>query len=124
MLTRSEVELQTKLHETWQVDRVCDLSERRTGHGSVGWPELRMVKEIEELRSELDIHVFVQSRSLEHGKVEVDHALLADAGIDTRLVAERPGIILLARHRVDSAGRREASGIEPLAHFAHAASGP
>ena len=102
MLTRSEVEFQAKLHEAWQVDRVCDLSESRTGHGSVGWPELRMVKEIEELRSELDIHVFVQSSSLEHGKVEVDHALLPKCGVNARLIAE-----------AIASSVRETTGIEP-----------
>jgi len=124
MPTASEVEFQAKLHEARQVDRVCHLSEGRTGDGSVGRSELGMVKEIEQLRPELEIHVFVDRRSLEHGEIEVDHPLLPDGGINPRLVAKNPGIVLHTRHRVDSARRGETGRIEPLADFAHAASGP
>ena len=48
-LPNSEGKLQTELNQARKVDRVGHLPERRTGLGSVGRPELRMVKQIEEL---------------------------------------------------------------------------
>jgi hypothetical protein len=58
--------------------------------------KLRMVEEVEELSPELEAHSFgrAEGRSLEYGKIEVDNALLTEAGIHARLVSKRKSIRL------------------------------
>jgi len=61
-----------------------------------------MVKEVKELRAELDIHSFSDGSSLEHCEVEVDDALLPQGGVDTRLIT-----------KAVPCGVREATRVEP-----------
>src|SRR5271168_4176659 len=90
----SEAQLQAELNQARKVDGVGDLSESRTGLSAVRRPELWMVKDVEELRPELDEHVLCDRGLLEHGEVEVVHTLLPDGSIDPWLVAEGPRIVL------------------------------
>src|SRR5262249_34820927 len=60
--------------------------------GSVWRAELRMVKDVEELRAEFKVHGFCDCSSLEHREVKVVDALLAQGGIYPRFVSVGPSI--------------------------------
>src|SRR5207237_2210188 len=111
-LPNSEGKLQTELNQARKVDRVGHLPERRTGLGSVGRPELRMVKNVEELRPEFHVCPFGNVGLLEHREVEVVYSLLTERSIYSGFVAEGPRVDLRTC-RVDTARCREARCIEP-----------
>src|SRR5271169_668843 len=81
-----------------------------------------MIKEVEELRPELDTHPLVDRRRLEHREVEIDNALLPKSGIDASFVAEGPWVVLIAC-RVKSARSCEAGCVEPFADSVDGATG-
>ncbi len=112
---RLEAKLQTKLNQAGKIDGIGYnakvLIVVRTA-SSVRRSELGMVKEIEKLGTKFDIHSLSDGRFLEHGEVEVDHALLPERSIDARLIAEA-----IAR------GVSEAAGVEPTGKPCHSAAG-
>ena len=69
-------ELQPKLNQARKIDGIRHDAESSATKCSVWWPELRMVEEVEELRSKLDIYAFVDAGLLENCKIKVVDALL------------------------------------------------
>src|SRR5260370_26304955 len=112
----SEVEFQSELNKAWQVDRVRHHSEVSAGQRPVRRSELGMVKQVEELGSELNIKPFSNGGSLEHCEIEIDDSLLPDRGVYARFVAEGPSVVGPSRCSVGPAGLSEAGRVEPFGH--------
>ena len=68
-----EGELQTKLNQPWIIGG-GDASEVNTTDAAVRITEVRMVEDVEELRSEFEDLALADLRALYHGNVEVDLA--------------------------------------------------
>ena len=78
-----------------------------------GGPKIWMVKQIGKLGTELEPDALTNRRIFEHREVEIHYALLAQSGIDSRLISEGPRIVRSAPIGIVPAGRCEAGGFEP-----------
>ena len=89
-LQPSEHKSHSELDKPRTVDRVIDDSKASRLKEGLWRAKLRMVEEVEELSPELEAHSFgrAEGRTLEYGKIEVDNALLTEAGIHARLVSK------------------------------------
>ncbi len=78
----------------------------------LGGPNCRMVEEVEELGTELNVAPFTDGGLLEYCPIEVVDALLTEGSIDTRLITEAPS------RRISETGR-----VEPPTQFGGGTSG-
>ena len=101
----SKHKFQGELNQPRVVDRTIHRSKACRLKEGLWRAKLRMVEEVEELSAELETHPFGRTEgcSLEYGEIEIDDALLTQAGIYTRLVAKDKGI-----------GLGETGSVEPL----------
>src|SRR5690242_15412762 len=91
----SERKLQRELNKSWIAQRTghhAEVGVVRHATGGVRRPELRMVKQVEELGAEFKIKPFIRTEGclLEDGHIPVVDALHSQRRVNSRLGAETP----------------------------------
>ena len=110
----SKVKLQSELNQARQVDCVGHHAKVGTGESPVRRSELRMIKQVEELRPELNVKSLGDGGSLDHCEIEIDDSLLPNRSVYSRFIAEDPFVVRPSCRSIGPARLSEAGCVEPL----------